>query len=519
MKKLTPSIFVALIGMMLIYACRKDLTAVGTQHDALVAKAKAFYTGQTIKLATKHKQLLSIDKQGIKASVRKKPIPLWENALVETDQNGKTLLTVPFAKYELDNKEMDYTRKFVFTIKNNQIVDGGIIEAYGAPALIKQRGAELITQKGTKYIDGFDGFIMAYDLNYIYKSGKHYRNGTARKGTAYVGTKLPDTSKSILKPLKASSLAKTAYKPDKKISGPVPVMEDGQNCEYYYWVYIERDEYGNITYWENLGYAYRICESTQDPTQPGGMEEYFIDCAGELNGTAFDSPCGCIGGSTGIMECDTDSLDAILKDTCLNATQMASLRSSFNNFLNGEGNTVWACIHKATYSKVAAAGKKIGFCINTITGNGTYNALNSTITYANELGLSSFITLRHEFFHVYQDTYYTGGTLQYNTGTRTGYPNIEFEQALFADILNGSDNASAMGSTASIELRTEYRNWVKSITNNNTAYPKQLSDLGGQYYTFLNKFREHAYGYDVGIVKTDLPPDALLNIFNSTNCK
>ena len=146
---------------------QKRPNALGTQHDTLVAKAKAFYTGQTIKLATKHKQLLSIDKQGIKASVRKKPIPLWENALVETDQNGKTLLTVPFAKYELDNKEMDYTRKFVFTIKNDQIVDGGIIEAYGAPALIKQRGAELITQNGAKYPKQFSdlGGRYAYFLN------------------------------------------------------------------------------------------------------------------------------------------------------------------------------------------------------------------------------------------------------------------------------------------------------------------------------------------------------------------
>ena len=155
----------------------------------------------------------------------------------------------------------------------------------------------------------------------------------------------------------------------------------------------------------------------------------------------------------------------------------------------------------------------------TIDGNGIYRPESATIFYKYEEGIPVGGLFGDEFFHGFQDSFYTGGTLQYNTGTRTGYPNIEFEQVLFADILNGSDNASAIGSTASIELRTEYRNWVKSITNNNTAYPKQLSDLGGQYYTFLNKFREHAYGYDVGIVKTDLPPDALLNIFNSTNCK
>ena len=147
------------------------------RHTADALVAKAFYTVQTINLATKHKQLLSIDKQGIKASVRKKPIPLWENALVETDQNGKTQLTVPSAKYELDNKEMDYTRKFVFTIKNDQIVNGGIIEAYGAPALIKQLGAELITQNGAKYPKQFSdlGGQQAYFLNKFYPNANSYQ--------------------------------------------------------------------------------------------------------------------------------------------------------------------------------------------------------------------------------------------------------------------------------------------------------------------------------------------------------
>ncbi|WP_316769430.1 hypothetical protein [Pedobacter frigiditerrae] len=150
-------------------------------------------------------------------------------------------------------------------------------------------------------------------------------------------------------------------------------------------------------------------------------------------------------------------------------------------------------------------------------GNGAYNS--GTIYYKFEEGIPNVGLFSHEFFHGFQDAFYPGGTSQYNTGTRTGFPNLEFEQALFYDIINGSGSANAMGSTASIAVRDEYRAWISSITNNNTTYPKQFSDFGGQYYYFLNKFHQNANGYSDGLVKTDLPPNALLNIFSSSNCK
>ena len=125
----------------------------------------------------------------------------------------------------------------------------------------------------------------------------------------------------------------------------------------------------------------------------------------------------------------------------------------------------------------------------------------------------------HEFFHAFQDTFYSGGTSQFNTGTRTGFPNLEFEQALFYDIINGSNDATAMGSTASQAIVIEYRNWISTITNGNTEYPKQFSDFRGQYHYFLNLFHQNAFGYSDGLVKSDLLPGALLNIFSSSNCK
>ena len=181
-----------------------------------------------------------------------------------------------------------------------------------------------------------------------------------------------------------------------------------------------------------------------------------------------------------------DSLQAIAKDTCLNATQMQTLKNSLANYLNGSGDASWACLQKAIYASVLAKSKKIGFCINPtqVSGNGSYSAVKGVMYFQDDYGLSNVIVFSHEFFHTYQDTHYPGGTSAFQSGTFTGYPNIEFEQALFTDILNGSSGANAMGSTADISLRTEYRAWVNSITNNNTTYPTQFSDFGGQYYYF-----------------------------------
>jgi hypothetical protein len=259
-----------------------------------------------------------------------------------------------------------------------------------------------------------------------------------------------------------------------------------------------------ITYQEWL---YTICPD--DPTTG-------IDCEDPVN---FSNPeCELI---IEPVENVKDSLKKIMKDTCLNASQVNTLVSIFSAYIDGQGVEDLGCVQKMVYSKVLASGQKFGFCIAAnIVGNGGYNATTKNIFWKYEAGIPVVSLFAHEFFHGFQDTFYTGGTAQYNAGTRTGFPNLEFEQALFYDIVNGSSNASAMGSTASQSLKDEYATWIETVTNNNTKYPKQFSDFGGQYYYFLTKFNQNANGYvGVGLVKTDLPPNTLLNIFLSSNCK
>jgi hypothetical protein len=259
---------------------------------------------------------------------------------------------------------------------------------------------------------------------------------------------------------------------------------------------------------------------------PGGgggpsPEDYteILDCAGVPGGTAkFSEECKkCIGGTTGIEKCSTDSLKKIMKENnCLDNDQFTILNNTFNSYLDGQGDVTWRCLTKYIYEKVEASGKKIGFCIDpSAEGNGTYNPKTGNIAWKDPAGLISTTFLGHEFFHAYQDVHYPGGTNQYGN---IGYPNIEFEQALFNDIMNG--DPTAMGSTAPQSVLDEYEKWVKTITNKYTTTPKQFADFQGQYNHFLTQFYQNANGYaGKGQINPNLIPTALLSVFSTSNCK
>lgn len=220
-----------------------------------------------------------------------------------------------------------------------------------------------------------------------------------------------------------------------------------------------------------------------------------------------------------------DSLYKILSPakTCLNTEQMQALTTTFGSYLSGEDNNVWACLQRSIYKKIEASGKKFGFCVDPqIPGAGGYDPQNGNFLWKDGSYISNVITFSHEFFHGFQDTHYAGGTNQYKI---TGFPNMEFEQALFNDIINGSSEASGMGSTAPVSVKDEYQDWIKTITNNNTTYPKLFSDFtadinnNNKYYHFLNLFYQHSPYANKGVVNTTLQPSALLNIFSTSNCK
>jgi hypothetical protein len=214
------------------------------------------------------------------------------------------------------------------------------------------------------------------------------------------------------------------------------------------------------------------------------------------------------------------ALTNIMRDHCLTDGQLNLLNQTVNDYISGQGDQVSRCIHKAIYLKMKA-NNKIGFCVDSITyanvaGNGLYNPVSKTLFWKSGLGVGHVPLFGHEYFHAFQDAHYTNGIQQYGN---VGFPNIEFEQALFYDLINGSEHATAMGIYAPQEVVDEYRSWLTTITNADEKFPKQFSDFGGWYFHFLGLFYQHSSYQNHGSIDNNLKPNALLSIFSSINCK
>lgn len=69
-----------------------------------------------------------------------------------------------------------------------------------------------------------------------------------------------------------------------------------------------------------------------NPENPYPPENEIYDCNGDLFGTAYNGPCGCMGGNTGIYECPEDPCDEVkaLNSKAFFNTFMSNLRTSTN---------------------------------------------------------------------------------------------------------------------------------------------------------------------------------------------
>jgi hypothetical protein len=122
--------------------------------------------------------------------------------------------------------------------------------------------------------------------------------------------------------------------------------------------------------------------------------------------------------------------------------------------------------------------------------------------------------LQEEFFHGYQDVYYSGGTSQYAS---IGKSNIEFEAKIFEDLVSTLETGGGInGAPAGHPKSTEYKLWIEQeLANNYSSYPTQINL--DKYFYFLEAFKESYPEYNYP-TRSDLYPDALINLTKSKKC-
>ena len=348
--------------LLFIGSCKKELLTNEAPNGELLHKAQLFYnqhsntsTGlKDIKLAT------TTAIAGNRQKIAKFP-PLWDKATTARTATGVSVISVPLAKFKLSNNELDYERRVVFEEEDGEVTGGRITEVFAAPAAIKADGSALAIGSADPKSTGFSGSIIDYDLAYKQPRGRLYKNGQQAKGEVSV-LPMPKGGFKALQPLgnKRSGSAKggqsIAMGPENAISGFEPEFEDGdKNCDDIYLAYIEKDEYGNITFVEVLQFLYRICTGGPVGQQPPGGTSILVDCAEVVNGTAYiNTDCQtCMGGTTEITACPPSievKQDSLLKyypcmvkeilNKLLNNNTYGKLIQPFQNIKLPNGNTI-----------------------------------------------------------------------------------------------------------------------------------------------------------------------------------
>jgi len=413
----TWSIPLTLMVILFIGSCKKELLTNEAPNGELLQKAQLFYnqhsntsTGlKDIKLAT------TTAIAGNRQKVAKFP-PLWDKATTARTATGVSVISVPLAKFKLSNNELDYERRVVFEEKDGEVTGGRITEVFAAPAAIKADGSALAIGSADPKSTSFSGSIIDYDLAYKQPRGRLYKNGQQAKGEVSV-LPMPKGGFKALQPMgnKRSGSAKggqsIAMGPDNAISGFEPEFEDGeQNCDDIYLAYIEKDEYGNITFVEVLQFLYRICTGGPVGQQPPGGTSILVDCAEVVNGTAYiNTDCQtCMGGDTGITECPPSDIKHKLDSfPCAKALvlQMSNLNSDIASKINSLFGKTDALniIFEANPSLIGTStdGNLLGFSGLSNASAGTFRiGLNPDIL-KNATKEYILVTMYHEALHAY----------------------------------------------------------------------------------------------------------------------
>lgn len=103
----------------------------------------------------------------------------WKDSWI-INKDGGEILIVPAPEIQQNNKNFSLRRFFAFRMKNEQVQNVNILELLGKGFDVEKNIDLLVSSAGNK-IDGFNGSILLYDINYYPQKSYIYENGQLQK--------------------------------------------------------------------------------------------------------------------------------------------------------------------------------------------------------------------------------------------------------------------------------------------------------------------------------------------------
>lgn len=120
-------------------------------------------------------------------------------------------------------------------------------------------------------------------------------------------------------------------------------------------------------------------------------------------------------------------------------------------------------------------------------GNAHYDVSSNTIYFATSESMTFESIVFHEFFHAYQATIHPSMG-QYGKG-KPEYVQIEFEQAVFADLKQGGASRTTSNYFPQDD-QDKYSDWIEEVSKSLKVDPDYLltKEFETEYNSYLNKF-------------------------------
>jgi hypothetical protein len=478
---------------LIIFSCRRDIQNILNDQvvpTAALEAAKVWHGQNSIGVSTSNTKLN----------------PKWNSSWMLKTDNGQ-FLVVSAPEKRVTNKDYKIRRVFVFSISGDRVTNGIIMEFVGYKYNVADNLDKLISNYRQGFINGFTGTIFEYDINYRQSNSAVYENGKRVNAKSDFVSVKGKAFTAALQLLSTNKLTTFSIEPTK--NGFPPDNQIGPDCILNYEVveYYTNDRLTDIVW----NFKYMICPSENS----SGSDE---SGSGSASNTSEDPQSPNYGGVPGQDGSGSTGLPPSFQINLCNGLtdeQRTTLTSAVNEFKTSN------CAAK--YLSNYYRDRTFTVCISSnITGSANISTTSNTITFSSAPYSTTPDVTLHEFFHAYQNSITPGGTSNYGMNAQgvksSGYVDIEFEQAVFADILYNDGGAFLY--RGSQEQKARYNDWITSVRAN--GYPKltpnttAYNDFINTYKSFLTEYNDLS-GNPNHSTALNLNPVTLINIFNNIN--